>query len=106
MKILENKLLNRLALESEEYQEKKMKGGKKETILNDGGFPLIYEIFDDFQENIKKREFMNDKSIINIHNILDNRKNVPFLPIRPRNSMNTVKIEYNNLNLKKRKNNI
>jgi hypothetical protein len=107
MKILENNILNKLILDSEEYNEKIIRGGaKNESVNNDGGFPPIYEVVEEIQGDINKREYMSDNSIMNIHNILNNRKNVPFLPMRPRQGVEKSKIKYNNLNLKNKKNNI
>ncbi len=91
-------------LESENYNENIIHGGaKNETPNNDGGFPPIYEVVEQVKQDVKKREYMSDNSIMNIHNILNNRKNVPFLPMRPRTGKEKINIEYNKLNIKKTK---
>jgi hypothetical protein len=89
--------IKQLALESEQYTDNQYKGGANDDNieLNYAGFPPIYEIFE--KGDIKKREYMSDNSIMNVHNILNNRKNVPFLPMRPRGN---VKLTYNNIKQK------
>ena len=69
-----------------------------DSEINYAGFPPIYEVIE--KGDTKKREFMSDTSIMNVHNILSNRKNVPFLPMRPRGNIKKVKLEYNNLSKK------
>jgi hypothetical protein len=78
-----------------------MIGGEKIDL--DGGFPPIYEILDKGQDKSKKREYMADNSVMSVHNILTDRKHMPFLPMRPTTNMNGVKIDYNSLNLNRAK---
>jgi hypothetical protein len=67
--------------------------GGAENETNYAGFPPIYEVIIKGETN--KRSFMNDISIMNVHNILNTRKNIPFLPMRPRGSIKNNKVEYN-----------
>ncbi len=80
-----------------------MIGGKK--IDFDVGFPPIYEILDKGKDESKKREYMADNSVMSVHNILTDRKHMPFLPMRPRTNMNGIKIDYNSLNLNRARKN-
>ena len=74
-----------------------------ERIDLDGGFPPIYEILEKNIDEKKKREYMKDDSVMSVHNILTDRKHMPFLPMRPRNKMDEINMDYNSLNLKRSK---
>jgi len=95
-------LIKRLSLESESYDDNKQYGGEQEKIITlDGGFPPIYEIIEKLQNDIKKREYMTDNSIMSVHNILTDRKKVPFLPLRPRNGITEVSMDFKEINFKR-----
>lgn len=74
-----------------------------ERIDLDGGFPPIYEILEKSTDEKKKREYMKDESVMSVHNILTDRKHMPFLPMRPRSKMDQVDMDYNSLNLNRSK---
>lgn len=74
-----------------------MIGGEKIDL--DGGFPPIYEVLQKNKDESKKREYMTDNTVMSVHNILTDRKHMPFLPMRQRTNMEGVDIDYNSLNL-------
>lgn len=76
--------------------------------LLDGGFPLFFPVTkrvesepeSESDEGKKKREFQKDNTLMNVHDILDNRKKVPFLSVLS-GINDQVKVEYKKLNLKR-----
>jgi hypothetical protein len=78
-----------------------MLGGEK--LILDGGFPPIYEILEKSTDESKKREYMKDNSVMSVHNILTDRKQMPFLPMRIKTNLDGVEIDYNSLNLNRTK---
>jgi|APSaa5957512622_1039677.scaffolds.fasta_scaffold45078_1 hypothetical protein len=71
----------------DEYIDLHMYGGKdsKRIItLTNGGFPPIYEchkVTQEDQTSKKKREFIQGKTSISIHEILDSRRKKPFFTV-------------------------
>ncbi len=96
-------IIKKLSLETETYSPEPSKyyGGVNNILTLDGGFPPIYEILEKSEDDKKKREYMADNSIMSVHNILTDRKKIPFLPMRTRTGIDETVLDFKQVNFKR-----